>query len=171
MTAAGDYEGLGAARVIGSGPREEAHVFTCEQWVASGPEETFCFFSNVAHLEAITPPFLNFAILTPLPIEMRPGALIEYRLRLFGMPVGWLTRIEEWTPLRSFTDIQVRGPYARWVHRHRFAPRDGGTQVSDHVEYRMPWSAVSGPVHALFVRPALERIFAYRRDVIARLLT
>lgn len=145
-------------------------VHACEQWVKADLERTFAFFSDAANLEAITPSFLHFRILTAFPIEMSQGTLIEYRLRLFGAPVHWLTRIEEWQPGRFFTDVQVRGPYALWVHRHRFTPRDGGTLVEDRVEYRLPAAPLSAPVHALFVRPTIERIFAHRRRAIARIL-
>lgn len=144
--------------------------YACEQWVGADIERTFAFFSNAANLETITPPYLHFRILTPLPIEIREGALIEYRIRLFGAPVHWLTRIEEWQPGRSFTDVQVRGPYALWVHRHRFTAREGGTLVEDHVEYRVPGTPLSAPVHSLFVRPTVERIFAHRRRAIERIL-
>ena len=105
-----------------------------------------------------------------LPVEMRAGTLIEYRLRLAGLPMGWLTRIEEWEPGRGFTDVQLRGPYARWVHRHRFEPDGAGTRVLDRVEYALPLAPWSAPVHPLLVRPALERIFAFRRAAIARRL-
>ena len=141
-----------------------------EQRVGAELEETFAFFSDAANLQALTPPFLDFSILTPLPIEMRTGTLIEYRLRLMGLPLGWLTRIEEWEPNRSFTDVQLRGPYARWIHRHDFVPHDGGTWVRDRVEYSLPLAPLTDPAHALFVRPTLERIFAYRRSAIVRLL-
>jgi hypothetical protein len=87
-----------------------------------------------------------------------------------GLPLGWLTRIEEWEPNRSFTDVQLRGPYARWIHRHDFVPHDGGTWVRDRVEYSLPLAPLTDPAHALFVRPTLERIFAYRRSAIVRLL-
>jgi ligand-binding SRPBCC domain-containing protein len=145
-------------------------VYSCAQWVNADLERTFAFFSDAANLEAITPAFLHFRIVSPLPIEMREGTLIEYRLRLYGAPIHWITRIEEWQPRRSFTDVQLRGPYARWVHRHRFTPRDGGTLVEDHVEYRLPAAPLSAPVHALFVRPSVERIFAHRRRAIAELV-
>jgi ligand-binding SRPBCC domain-containing protein len=148
--------------------RGRAHVFECGQWVAADLGQTFSFFSDAANLEAITPPFLGFTIVTPLPIAMREGALIEYRLRLFGVPVDWVSRIDEWTPGSSFTDVQVRGPYARWVHQHHFAPQGGGTLVTDRVEYGLPLAPWSEPVHTLFVRHAIERIFAYRRQVIRR---
>ncbi len=131
---------------------------------------TFAFFAHAANLAAITPDFLDFRILTPPPVDMREGAQIRYRLRLFGWPVTWLTGIEEWQPEQAFTDVQLEGPYARWVHRHRFTPRDGGTLVEDRVEYALPVHPVSAPAHDLFVRPTIERIFGYRRQAIARLL-
>lgn len=150
--------------------RAGAHVFETSQWVAAGIDEAFGFFSNAANLDALTPPFLNFTILTQLPIVMSQGALIEYRLRLLGLPIHWLTRIDEWLPGRSFTDTQLRGPYAYWVHHHRFTPHRDGTLIRDRVEYALSLPRVTAPVHALIVRPMVERIFAYRRDVIARLL-
>src|SRR4051794_22364294 len=96
--------------------RSGTQLFEIEQVVAAGIEETFAFFSNAANLDTITPPSLGFTILTPLPVVMREGALIEYRLRLLGLPINWLTRIDQWDPGRSFTDTQLRGPYAVWVH-------------------------------------------------------
>ena len=147
-----------------------AHVLETEQVVAVGVEETFAFFSNAVNLDAITPPSLGFTILTPLPIVMREGALIEYRLRLMGMPIHWRTRIDEWNPGRSFTDTQLRGPYALWVHRHSFAPHRDGTLIRDRVDYALPLPYLTAPIQALFVRPMIERIFAYRREVIARVL-
>jgi ligand-binding SRPBCC domain-containing protein len=146
-------------------------LLVCEQWVPAGVAATFAFFADASNLEAITPRFLNFTIVTPLPIWMVEGTLIEYRLRLFGAPVTWLSRIEEWIPGHSFTDVQVRGPYALWRHEHRFAPSDGGTLISDRVAYRLPNEPLSAPIHRLFVRPTLERIFDHRRRVIARLLS
>jgi ligand-binding SRPBCC domain-containing protein len=142
---------------------------TSEQWVSADRDRCFAFFADAGNLEALTPPFLRFGILTPRPIEMRTGALIEYRLVLMGVPLTWLTRIEDWRPGQRFTDIQLRGPYARWIHRHTFVAEAGGTRVRDEVDYALPLAPFSDPVHALFVRPRLEEIFAYRRDVVARL--
>lgn len=146
------------------------HVLSSHQWVPAAPGECFAFFSDAGNLEALTPPFLHFRIATPLPIAMRTGSLIEYRLSLLGLPLPWLTRIEDWQPGLGFTDTQLRGPYARWVHRHTFTPADGGTWLRDEVEYALPLAPLSDPVHAVFVRPRLHQIFAYRRDAIARLL-
>ncbi len=147
-----------------------ACTFVTEQAVAAGIEETFDFFSDAANLDAITPAFLNFQILTTPPIVMREGALIEYRLVLLGIPIYWLTRIDEWIPGRSFTDTQLRGPYARWVHRHSFIPLRDGTLIRDQVEYALPLSYLSAPVHRMFVRPMIQEIFTHRRGVIRQVL-
>jgi ligand-binding SRPBCC domain-containing protein len=101
------------------------------------------------------------------PIAMRPGTLIEYRLRLHRLPVNWLTRIETWLPGRRFEDRQVRGPYRLWHHRHTFEPCDGGTRVRDLVRYAMPLGPLGRLAHAAVVRRDLERIFDFRRDAVA----
>ena len=145
------------------------------------PERVFEFFADAGNLEAITPPFLNFHIVTPTPIVMRPGALIEYRLRLFGVPFGWRTEIESYDPPRSFVDQQLRGPYALWHHTHTFTPIAAAsgstaanglieTEMTDVVRYRLPLGPLGGLAHALFVRRTLATIFDYRRDKIAELL-
>lgn len=151
-------------------PRGRGHVLRCDQWVAAPVDECFAFFADAANLEALTPPFLRFRILTPLPVTMAAGTLIEYRIALGGVPMGWLTRIEDWQPGRSFTDVQLRGPYARWIHRHAFEAERGGTRVSDEVDYALPLAPLSHPFHSAFVRPRLQTIFTYRRAAIARLL-
>jgi len=145
-------------------------VLNAIQWVARPVEQTFSFFADTDNLQRITPPFLGFAIRTPRPIAMAEGTLIEYRLRLMGVSMGWLTRIERWNPGREFVDVQLRGPYALWRHHHSFEPASQGTWVRDRVEYALPFAPWSLPVHAVFVRPMLERIFTFRRDAIRRLL-
>ena len=145
-------------------------VFEASQWVPTPVAQTFDFFADAANLEAITPSFLHFRILTPLPIEMREGARIDYWLRLDGLPVRWRTGITHWDPGVSFEDTQLRGPYAKWVHRHSFEPQGAGTRLRDRVEYAVPFDPLSRPLHALYVRPTVERIFRHRRIVISRLL-
>lgn len=151
-------------------PDGRGFVLNSRQVVKRSLADTFAFFSDASNLEHITPPSLGFDILTPTPIEMRVGALIEYRIRLMGVPMGWLTRIDRWESGRAFVDTQLRGPYARWVHLHTFAAVEGGTLVEDRVEYTLPLAPLSHPAHALFVRPMLERIFRHRSEVISRLL-
>jgi ligand-binding SRPBCC domain-containing protein len=170
ITGPARFHDRSASAELSFGRHGRYHILRSRQWVAASPEATFAFFSDAANLEAITPPVLRFRILTPLPIAMRTGALIEYRLILLGLPLPWLTRIEEWCAGRSFTDVQLRGPYARWVHRHAFASEWGGTWVHDEVEYALPLAPLSEPVHALIVRPRLRKIFTYRQHAIARLL-
>jgi ligand-binding SRPBCC domain-containing protein len=136
-------------------------VLHTELWLPRPRTELFPFFADAANLEAITPPWLSFSIQTPRPIEMRPGALIDYRLKVHGIPLRWRTEITVWEPPVRFVDQQLRGPYQLWVHEHRFEERDGGTLVIDHVRYRAP----GGPlVERWLVRPDVERIFNYRQE-------
>lgn len=133
-------------------------------------DEVFAFFADASNLEAITPAFLRFRIITPTPIEMRPGARIDYALSLFGVPLRWRTRISVWEPGARFVDEQEAGPYALWRHTHTFEPDGEATLVRDVVEYAVPLGPLGRIADALFVERALRRIFDFRRDAIARLL-
>lgn len=138
-----------------------AYTLHDELWLPRRIDEVFEFFADAYRLEDITPPWLHFQVQTPKPVPMFPGALIDYKLRLHAVPIRWQTEISEWEPPYRFVDRQLKGPYRLWRHLHTFEARDGGTQVCDHVEY----SAVGGwLVNRLFVRPDLERIFAYRHQ-------
>jgi len=148
------------------------HVLRREQRLPGAPDEVFPFFADAHNLEAITPPWLGFRVLTPQPIEMRPGALIEYRLALHGLPLSWLTRIEEWVPGERFVDAQLAGPYALWHHTHEFAPEPGGgTLMRDTVRYALPYWPLGEVAHALVVRRDLAAIFAFRHQEVARRIT
>lgn len=137
-------------------------VLRSSLWLPQPLDVVFPFFADAGNLEAITPPWLRFAILTPRPIAMAVGTTIDYRLRIRGVPVRWRSRIAEWDPSRAFTDEQVRGPYALWRHRHTFAARDGGTTVGDEVELSPP----GGPLAPLLMRALVARdvcrIFRHR---------
>jgi ligand-binding SRPBCC domain-containing protein len=133
-------------------------------------EEVFAFFSDPHNLEAITPGFLRFRILTRGPIALAAGTHIDYRLSLFGVPFSWRTRIDECVPGERFVDVQLSGPYRRWRHLHAFEDAPGGTAVRDRVEYELPLGPLGTLAHALFVRRALARIFAHREARIAALL-
>ena len=144
------------------------HVLRREQRLPDPPADVFPFFADAANLEAITPPWLGFRIVSPRPIEMRAGTLIEYRLTLHRLPIAWLTRIEEWDtdPTRPrFVDAQLTGPYKLWHHTHEFE-RDGagGTLMRDTVRYALPLGPLGEIAHRLFVARDLERIFTCRRD-------
>lgn len=142
-------------------------TLTREQLVKSPPDSVFGFFADAFNLEAITPPWLRFRVLTPGPVPMGPGTMIEYRLRLHGLPIRWLTRIEVWEPGVRFVDVQVRGPYRVWAHTHSFEPHAGGTLVRDTVRYDLPLGPLGRLAHAAFVRRDLERIFDFRREEVA----
>lgn len=129
--------------------------------VPRGIGEVFAFHADAANLQTITPPWLDFRILTPPPIDMRPGAFIQYRLRLRGLPIRWLTEITAWEPPHRFVDEQRRGPYRLWVHEHRFEAVEGGTQIEDIVRYAVPFGRL---VHGWAVGPDVRRIFTYRHE-------
>ena len=132
--------------------------------------EVFSFFGDASNLEAITPPFLKFKILTPLPIDMSKGARIEYSLSLFGFPIRWKTLISEWNVNTSFVDEQVSGPYATWIHRHEFEATENGTLMRDIVDYEEPFGVIGQIAHKLFIQHTLNRIFDYRSSAIHKLI-
>ena len=147
------------------------HTLRREQHLAGSPGDVFPFFGEALNLEAITPPWLGFRVITPQPIAMRPGTLIEYRLRLHRVPVRWRTRIAVWEPPHRFVDVQVRGPYRVWHHTHEFEPAPGGgTTMRDVVRYAMPFGVLGSLAERLFVARDLEQIFEFRQAAVARLL-
>jgi ligand-binding SRPBCC domain-containing protein len=139
--------------------------FQTELWLPRTRAEVFSFFADVKNLDAITPPWLRFRTVTPAPIEMRPGTLIDHKLRIRGIPVRWRSRITVWEPPARFVDEQVRGPYRFWRHEHIFEERDGGTLVRDRVQYAVVFDLF---VHDLLVRRDVEKIFAYRTEALRR---
>jgi ligand-binding SRPBCC domain-containing protein len=136
------------------------HELNVELWLPRPRDELFPFFAEARNLERITPPWLSFKVLTADPIVMRVGALIDYQIRLRGLPLRWRTEITVWKPPGRFADTQVRGPYRQWIHEHRFEERDGGTLCVDHVRYLAPGGEL---LHRWFVRPDVERIFRFRQ--------
>ena len=139
--------------------------FKTELWLPPPPEKIFPFFADALNLEILTPPWLNFKVLTPAPIAMRAGALIDYRLRIHGLPVRWRTRIREWQPPHRFVDEQLRGPYRQWIHEHTLEARDGGTLCRDLVKYAVPLDFL---LHHLFVRRDVETIFNFRTQALKK---
>jgi len=139
-------------------------LLTAELWLPRTLASVFPFFADAGNLEAITPPWVNFRILTPRPIEMRAGALIDYRIRVRGVPVRWRTRISAWDPPHRFVDEQLRGPYALWEHEHTFVEVDGGTVCRDRVRYRSPLGFI---LHPLVIDRDVRRIFEHRQVQVA----
>jgi ligand-binding SRPBCC domain-containing protein len=136
------------------------------------PEEVFAFFGDARNLEAITPPLLQFRVVTPEPITMGAGTLLRYRLKVRGVPVSWLTLIQEWDPPHRFVDEQLEGPYALWHHTHTFSSDgDGGTVMRDVVRYALPLGGLGELAHRVLVRSDLERIFDYRAEAVAARMT
>jgi ligand-binding SRPBCC domain-containing protein len=134
------------------------------------PETHFPFFADAQNLSRLTPPELGFRILTPIPIAMRTGALIDYRIGLWGLPMSWRTRISSWEPPHSFADEQLKGPYKRWFHTHTFAPDgNGGTIMTDSVEFALPLEPLSLVAFPL-VEWQLRRIFTYRDRALRKAL-
>jgi ligand-binding SRPBCC domain-containing protein len=128
--------------------------------------EVFEFFSDASKLALITPPWVNFEFLTALPVEMKRGTLLDYRIRLHGIPIRWQTEICEWEPCYRFVDQQLIGPYKRWYHEHSFESVDGGTLVKDDVHYVVPGGSL---VNRLLVQPDLVKIFRFRHDSLSQI--
>lgn len=135
-------------------------------WLPCHINTVFDFFKNAENLQRITPPWLDFKIISPLPIEMEQGALIEYKLKPGGVPVLWKTEISLWDPPYRFVDTQLKGPYQKWVHTHTFAEVDGGTLIEDLVRYRLPGGLLAPLLHEVFVKRKVREIFAYRKSKI-----
>jgi hypothetical protein len=146
------------------------YVLQREQFIPLPVERVFPFFADAGNLDRITPPWLRFQIVTPQPIAMRAGTIIDYRLRYRGLPVRWQTEIEVWSPNTHFVDRALRSPYALWHHTHRFEPAPGGTRMFDIVRYALPLGPLGRLAHRLFVRRDVEQIFDHRLRTIAALL-
>jgi len=140
-------------------------------WLPRPIDEVFAFFADADNLQRITPPLLNFRIVTPMPIPMAAGTLIDYRISLRGFPMRWRTLISVWEPPFRFVDEQLKGPYSTWIHEHTFAreTREGveGTRCKDIVRYA---SLGGGIIHRVLVRPDLERIFRYRQAAMLEIM-
>jgi ligand-binding SRPBCC domain-containing protein len=153
---------LRAARARSDGQTAKAkHRFVREQFIPLDVDTVFAFFSDAHNLETITPPWMRFRVRTPKPITIQAGTLIDYTLRVRGVPMRWRSEITVWNPPHRFVDVQVSGPYRTWVHTHTFEPVEGGTLVRDEVEYETPGGSL---IDRLIVRPDIEKIFAYRQE-------
>lgn len=146
------------------------HILTRNLEIELPRQVVFDFFADAGNLERITPPELNFHIVTSQPIKIEQGTLIDYNLRLHGIPMSWRTEITVWEPPYEFVDTQLRGPYSQWIHRHTFTELGPDkTLIEDEVRYRLPLEPLGDLAHFI-VRSQLERIFNFRQTAVAELL-
>lgn len=149
----------------------QTYVLERAQTIPLSRPATFAFFGAAHNLERITPPYLQFKVLTPAPIKMAAGALIDYQLALYGVPFHWRTLIEAWEPETRFVDRQINGPYSLWHHTHTFeALGPQQTLMRDVVQYRVEWGPIGGLAHEFFVRRMVNEIFAYRAQAVTEIL-
>ena len=133
-------------------------------------DNVFDFFSEPENLKTITPEKLSFKILTPTPIDMNKGTVIDYTIRLFGIPIHWRTLITKYNPPFEFVDEQIKGPYNFWHHSHKFKKVDGGVEISDRVIYSIPMGIIGSVLHFIWIKRDLEKIFLHRKEVIENIL-
>lgn len=145
------------------------HILERKQIIKRPQTEVFEFFADAGNLEKITPPELNFHIITPQPIDIKQGALIDYQLKLRGIPITWKTEITEWNPPYSFVDTALKSPYRQWIHLHTFEEGENGeTIMRDIVRYRLPLEPLGDLAH-FYVKKELKYIFDYRYKVIEKI--
>lgn len=142
------------------------HTLATEQFISKPLDEVFHFFNRPENLEAITPKSLSFEILTPKPIQMMTGAVIDYQIRICGKTVRWTSIITDYAPPYKFVDTQIKGPYSFWHHTHTFVEKGNGTLVKDTVRYALGGWVFGKLAHKFFVRKQLEGIFSHRKEVI-----
>lgn len=145
------------------------HVLESRFWLAMPRSDVFAFFADPHHLELLTPPAMCLRLLTPDAV-MKAGAVLDFQLSWVVVPLTWRAFIREYDPPYRFVDVQVRGPYSRWEHRHRFLEEDGGTWVDDRVTYRLPLGPLGVVAHALVVHRQLRALWDYRRRRLEALL-
>lgn len=142
------------------------YILTREMMLDLARPVVFDFFADAGNLERITPTELRFHIFTPLPVDLREGALIEYRLRIYGIPINWRTEISLWNPPFEFIDRELKGPYKQWIHRHTFVEMDENkTLIRDEVKYRLPFEPL-GELFHWFIRAKLDHIFDFRERAV-----
>jgi ligand-binding SRPBCC domain-containing protein len=146
------------------------HILTRSLTLDSPIEQAFDFFADAGNLERITPPELNFKITTTQPIDIRKGTLIDYQLKLRGLPIKWQTIISEWNPPHVFVDEALKSPYKQWIHRHTFTRIETNkTLIEDEVRYRLPLEPLGDLAH-WFVQRELDYIFDFRQRMGADIL-
>lgn len=138
-----------------------------EQVVPVERDEVFRFFEQPENLARITPPSMDFVILTPTPISMKEGAVIDYTVKALGARMHWRTLITDYEPPHKFVDVQIKGPYILWHHTHRFIAEGAHTRLIDDVRYALPFGPFGRMAHTLLVQRQLKQIFDHRHRVVA----
>ena len=149
--------------------KNQTYQLKASMWVNLPLEETYSFFDKAENLQKITPEHLSFKILTPAPITMQTGTIIDYLTTIAGIPMRWTSSIQEYDAPHSFIDTQLKGPYSFWHHEHRFEAHEGGTLITDTVHYLLPMGIFGRIAHALFVKKQLHTIFDYRNKKVCEL--
>lgn len=142
------------------------HVYSEVTYINQSIEEVFDFFSKAENLNLLTPPFLKFKILTPLPIKMGVGTFIDYKIILNGIPFKWKTKISKWEQNKVFVDEQIKGPYKVWIHEHKFEMVESGVKMTDTVQYQSPGWIFEPIINKLYIESKVKEIFAYRKKVL-----
>jgi ligand-binding SRPBCC domain-containing protein len=142
------------------------HILEKKTIIERPIDEVFNFFSDAYNLNKITPDSLNFKIITPFPIHMHVGTLIDYEIKMLGIPFNWKTKITAWEPGKKFVDEQLSGPYKLWIHEHLFEDFGNKTLMTDTVKYQSPGGIFEFIPHHLFVKLKVEEIFNYREKTI-----
>ena len=150
---------------------DKTYTLSFAQQVSRPLAKVFDFFSRAENLEALTPPWLNFKILDVKPQPVQQGTLINYSLRVHGIPLRWTSEIVEWEPPNRFVDLQLRGPYKLWRHEHRFEARDGGTLITDTINLALPLGALGQLAYKIKVKSDVQEIFAFRERKIRSLFS
>ncbi len=145
------------------------HVLIKDTTINRPLNEVFDFFSKVENLNSITPPDMHFKILSPLPIHIQKGTLIDYKIKVNGIPFKWKTEISEWEPPYRFIDKQLNGPYNTWIHEHIFEERNGVTHMRDIVHFRSPGWILEPLINKLFIEKKVRAIFNYREEKLKEL--
>jgi len=145
------------------------YTFKSQQTVKRGIKELFSFFESPENLSKLTPQKLGFSMLTPSTVIMREGLVIDYTIKIFGVPLRWTTYISEYAPPHRFADLQLRGPYSYWHHTHRFFETEDGTLIDDEIRYVLPFGFLGDLAYKFFVKKQLEEIFRFRHEAIASL--
>jgi ligand-binding SRPBCC domain-containing protein len=140
-----------------------------EQLLPRTLDEVFSFFERPENLEAITPPWLHFKMITPTPVHIKQGSIFDYTMRVRGISMHWASLVTEYNPPHSFVDQQIRGPYEYWYNTHRFKETDEGTHIIEEIRYIMPFGLLGRAVHGLMVAQDLQEIFDYRQMAIEKL--